>query len=287
MKAQIRSLIVILIVCSLSFWFSQAGSDNGLVWRELPIFKWVVILAFTIQWLAFVPAYIMQTERFYDATGSLTYITVVAFVVWSAQALDPRALLLAGVVSIWAIRLGSFLLKRIIQDGSDSRFDDIKPVFFRFLLTWSLQGLWVIVTAGAALAAISSSSPVALDEFALFGAIIWGMGFVIEVIADRQKRVHRAEGKGDTFIRSGLWAYSRHPNYFGEILLWIGVSVIAYPVLQGWQLVTLISPLFVWLLLTKVSGIPLLEAKSDKRWGDLPEYQQYKQNTPVLIPRFK
>lgn len=287
MKIQIRSLIVTLLVCLLSFGFSQAASDNGLIWRNLLIFEWVVIITFAIQWIAFVPAYLMQTERFYDATGSLTYLSVVGFVYLASETTDARSLLLAMLVALWAMRLGSFLFRRIMQDGSDSRFDDIKPVFFRFLLTWSLQAFWVIVTAGAALAAMTSSTPEKLGWVAAVGVMIWLIGFAIEVIADNQKRRHKAAGHSDKFISTGLWAYSRHPNYFGEILLWTGIAIIAFPALSGWQNVALISPLFVWLLLTKVSGIPLLEAKSDKRWGDDPEYQNYKSRTPVLIPGIK
>ena len=87
----------------------------------------------------------------------------------------------------------------------------------------------------------------------------------------------------DKFINTGLWAWSRHPNYFGEIVLWIGVAVIALPVMKGWQFLTLISPVFVYLLLTKISGIPLLENKSDEKWGGQEDYEKYKADTPVLM----
>lgn len=286
-KIQLSSFVVILIVCLLSSLFALTGANHGAEWKGYPVFYWCVAIAFAIQWLAFIPAFLAQSERFYDATGSLTYILVVFFACYAAEAADPHSILLASLVVLWAVRLGSFLLKRILKDGSDSRFDDIKPVFFRFLLTWCLQAFWVTVTAGAALAAITSSAHVELDWLAILGAIIWFTGFSFEVIADNQKRFHKLSGDGQNFIRSGLWSVSRHPNYFGEIVLWLGVAIIALPALSGWQYVTLISPLFVWLLLTKVSGIPLLEAKSDKRWGKDPEYLEYKKNTPVLVPKLK
>jgi steroid 5-alpha reductase family enzyme len=105
------------------------------------------------------------------------------------------------------------------------------------------------------------------------------------VIADRQKSAFNAkpENKG-RFISTGLWSWSRHPNYFGEIVLWIGVAIIALPILRGWQWVTLISPVFIILLLTRISGIPLLERRADQKWGNEAEYQSYKARTSVLVP---
>ncbi len=246
------------------------------------------VLAFVIQWVAFVPAYRLQTERFYDLTGSATYLTVT----WLAVLLvggSPRGFLLAGLVSVWALRLGAFLWRRVHADGGDHRFDHIKPDPGRFLIAWTLQGLWITLTLGAALAAIASSaSPVAssLSLFDGIGAAIWLCGFSIEVAADAQKRAFKRDpsNKG-RFIQTGLWAWSRHPNYFGEILLWVGVAVIAASTLSGWQWITLISPVFVAVLITRISGIPILEASADARWGHDPTYLTYKRNTPSLLPR--
>jgi steroid 5-alpha reductase family enzyme len=178
------------------------------------------------------------------------------------------------------------LFRRIQKAGKDDRFDDLKPSFIRFLNVWTIQGLWVTFTAAAALVAITTTHRQALDAFAVIGLLVWVCGFAFEVIADAQKNRFSANpaNKGK-FIQTGLWARSRHPNYFGEIVLWIGVAVIALPVLQGWQWVALISPVFVTVLLTRVSGVPLLEAKADKKWGGQPEYEAYKKRTPVLIPR--
>jgi steroid 5-alpha reductase family enzyme len=155
-----------------------------------------------------------------------------------------------------------------------------------FSSAWTLQGAWVCFTAGAALAAIASERSVPLGLFAWLGLVLWVAGFVIEVVADQQKSTFRTWPENrDKFMNTGLWTWSRHPNYFGEIMLWTGVAMIALPVLQGWQYVTLVSPLFVFLLLTKVSGMPMLEARADTRWGGSPEYETYKSNTPALWPR--
>jgi steroid 5-alpha reductase family enzyme len=245
-----------------------------------------VLLAFGLQWLAFIPAYLRQTEKFYDLTGSLSYISVVLVALWMSGHTDSRSLLLAALIIIWALRLGSFLFLRILADGSDSRFDKIKPRPISFLATWSLQGLWVSVTAGCALAAITTATLKPLTLLDLIGIVLWVLGFALEVIADRQKRQFRQLHGSGQFIATGLWSRSRHPNYLGEIMLWLGVALLAAPALQGWQWVTVISPLFVYLLLTRVSGIPLLERKSDQKWGDDPQYLAYEAKVPVLVPGF-
>ena len=147
----------------------------------------LVGLAFLIQWLAFIPAFLLQTERFFDLTGSLTYIAVVTLGVLLAQAVDARALLLCAMVVIWAARLGTFLFRRIRAAGKDARFDEIKPSFIRFLNVWTIQGLWVTFTVGAALAAITTTCRRPLDLVAIIGVLLWVLGFAIEVVADAQK----------------------------------------------------------------------------------------------------
>jgi steroid 5-alpha reductase family enzyme len=200
--------------------------------------------------------------------------------------IDGRSILLAALVIIWALRLGTFLFRRIQKAGKDDRFDEIKPNFLRFLNVWTIQALWVTFTVAAALVTITSANRKELDLFALVGLLVWVLGFAIEAIADAQKGSFSAnpDNKGK-FIQTGLWSRSRHPNYFGEITLWVGIAIIALPVLQGWQWVALISPVFVALLLTRVSGVPLLEKKADQKWGGQEDYEAYKKRTPVLIPK--
>ena len=252
----------------------------------IPLLVYLVILAFLIQWLAFVPAYLLQTEKFFDLTGSVTYILLALVALLLSPDRDTRSLLLLAFILIWATRLGTFLFRRIQKAGKDGRFDDIKPSLVRFLGVWTLQGLWVLVTLSAALVAITTPVREPLGLPALIGTLLWGAGFAVEVVADVQKSRFRADpANSDEFIDSGLWAWSRHPNYFGEIVLWIGVALVAAPVLRGWQWLTLLSPLFVILLLTRISGIPILEERADEKWGGRDDYEAYKRNTPVLIPR--
>ena len=263
-----------------------AGSQGGALVGDIPIFARLVGIALAIQWLAFVPAFAARTEKFYDLTGSLTYLTITGLALGLGPSRDSGSILLAVLVGVWAARLGSFLYLRIKADGKDGRFDELKQSFWRFLLAWTLQALWISFTAGAALAAITALDPVPLGTFAWVGLGVWVVGFGIEVVSDRQKRDFRRDpaNKG-RFITTGLWAWSRHPNYFGEIVLWIGVAIIAFPALAGWQYVTLLSPVFVTLLLTRGSGIPLLEERADAKWGGEPEYEAYKARTPVLVMR--
>ena len=262
-----------------------AASQGGISIGNLPVFAIGVALAYLIQWIVFIPSYINRTEKFFDLTGGITYSTVTILSMLLSGKTDLRSLVLSALVLAWAIRLSSFLFMRVRKAGEDRRFREIKQSFWRFLQTWTLQGLWVTFTLAAALAVITSRRVVGFDLFLVIGVLVWAIGFAVEVAADTQKSRFKADPANDgKFIRSGIWAWSRHPNYFGEIVLWIGVAIIALPVLRGWQWVTLISPLFVTLLLTKVSGIPMLEERADKKWGGQPDYEDYKANTPVLIP---
>jgi steroid 5-alpha reductase family enzyme len=278
-------LIALPVVILVAIGVAWAGSQGGFTVSGFPVFALAVIVSFSIQVLGFIAAYILQTEKFYDLTGSITYISVTIMSVVLSPVVDGRSILLLVLVVIWAGRLGTFLFQRVLEAGKDSRFDEIKTSFPRFLTTWMLQGLWVSLTLAAALAAITTTERKSLGWFALIGTLVWLFGFGIEVVADAQKSRFRdkEENQGD-FIDTGLWAWSRHPNYFGEITLWFGVAIIALPILRGWQWVTLISPIFVALLITQVSGVPILEEKADEKWGGQEDYEEYKENTPVLIP---
>lgn len=281
-----KALTILPVVVVIGALVAVAGSQGGATVGGFPLFGLGVAAAFLIQWLAFIPAFKAQTEKYYDLTGALTYISITVLLVLLTPGVDARGLLLAAMVVAWALRLGSFLFRRVRKHGKDDRFDEIKPSFVRFLNAWTVQGLWVVLTAAAAWIAITSATRVALDWWALVGFVVWAVGFGIEAVADNQKGRFKADpSNGGRFISTGLWSRSRHPNYFGEIVLWIGVLLIAVPVVEGWQWVALLSPVFVAFLLIKGSGIPLLEKKADSKWGGQADYEAYKKNTPVLIPK--
>ena len=157
-KNNFQSLVALVVVVLLGSGLAWAGSQNVALVYGIPLFALAVGLAFLIQWLAFIPAYVWQSERFFDLTGSLTYIAVTTLAVLLNPGRDGRALLLLLLVVVWAVRLGSFLFRRIRKAGKDARFDSIKPSFWRFLNTWTLQGLWVTFTLAAALAAITTTT---------------------------------------------------------------------------------------------------------------------------------
>lgn len=285
-KSERTALITLPIVLIIGALLAAAGSSGGITLGVIPVFALAVGMAIVIQWMAFIPAFLAQTEKYYDLTGMLSYVAITVMILVALPDIDARSLILATIVLIWTLRLGLFLFRRISRAGKDDRFDQIKPSFVRFLSTWTLQGLWVTFTAAAAWVAMTSDHRVPLDGFALVGVLLWMLGFGLEVVADQQKSRFNADpSKKGGFISSGLWSTSRHPNYFGEILLWIGVAIVAFPALEGWQLVALISPVLVILLLTQVSGVPLLEKKSDAKWGGQADYEAYKARTPVLVPR--
>lgn len=286
-KDQRKALIAIPVVILIGWGFASAGSDGNEMGLLSAPFAISVFLAFLLQWIAFIPAFIYKTEHFFDLVGSVTYMLATAVVLFLSREIDTRSAILGLMIFLWASRLGYFLFKRIHRAGKDGRFDTIKTCFIRFLGAWTLQGLWITFTAAAAWAAIASDRKEPLGVFALVGSLLWLTGFLIEAIADHQKTQFKVyPGNRGKFIQSGLWQHSRHPNYFGEILLWTGVAVIAIPVLQGWQWLTLSSPFLVTLLLTSVSGIPLLEKRADDKWGGQADYEAYKKKTPVLVPRY-
>jgi len=244
-----------------------------------------VLLAFIIQWVLFIPAYLLQTEKFFDISGSITYISVVIYCFLNNY--DPLFvnignIILSIIVIIWALRLGSFLFIRIKKAGEDIRFREIKKSPSRFFMTWTLQGMWVSLCSACALAGIAKG--IIINNYFFCGLAIFLIGFILEIVADNQKTKFRSNPKNkDKFINSGLWKFSRHPNYMGEILLWLGISIISLSSLEGLELATLISPFFTYLLLVYVSGIRILEYNGDKKWGHLDSYKTYKKNTPRLI----
>tara|TARA_Y100000991_G_scaffold183674_1_gene147245 strand:- start:3868 stop:4734 length:867 start_codon:yes stop_codon:yes gene_type:complete len=286
---ELNMKIVINLLIAL-FAFAIAISIAYATGIEL-VFR-AVFLAFAIQWIAFIPAYVFQTEKFYDLTGSLTYLSVIWYsLTYSSEYfanLNLANLVIVLLITFWALRLGSFLFMRIHKDGEDKRFRTIKPSASQFFMTWTLQGLWVSLCSMCALTAISSDSGLIVNPIFFAGLVLFIFGFLLEIIADKQKSKFRAipENK-NKFISSGLWARSRHPNYFGEIVLWTGIAVMSFSSLEGLQYLTLISPIFTYVLLVYISGVRMLEARGDIKWGENEDYRNYKENTPVLLLRLR
>ena len=289
MSDTLKEYVTITVAVCISVLVALASAQGSLISGEYPVLFICLFIAFIIQWIVFIPSFYFSTERFYDLTGSITYMIVIVTALYHKSEFigsrsDLRSLLIAGFVIIWALRLGSFLFLRVLKDKEDRRFSEWKKNFHQFLRVWTLQGLWVFLTSVAAVTAITSRKIIEPDLFLYIGSFLWVFGFLFESIADYQKRKFRSENK-NKFIQSGLWSVSRHPNYFGEIVLWFGIALIAFPTLVGSQYVSLISPLFVYLLLTRVSGVHILEKHADDTWGKKKDYKAYKEKTPVLFPK--
>jgi len=269
--------------------YAEIISYNSIDFEGANLVGQILVMAFVIQWIAYIPAFLFKTEKFYDLTGSLTYIGTILFALYASgsfQNLRLGSILIGLAIIIWAIRLGSFLFMRIHKDKKDGRFDSIKTSFSQFFMTWTLQGMWVFICSSAALIAIANPSGVPINSVFILGLLMFVFGFAIEVIADNQKSTFRSISKNkDSFINEGLWARSRHPNYFGEITLWAGITVMGISTFEGMNYLAIFSPIFSYLLLVYVSGVRLLELRGHKKWGHLKDYQDYQKNTPKLIPR--
>jgi len=269
--------------------YADAISFNSIELSGVNLVGHLLVMCFVIQWIAYIPAFLLKTEKFYDLTGSLTYIGTVLFALYatgSFQNLKLGNLIVGMAIIMWAVRLGSFLFMRIRKDKKDGRFDSIKTSFSQFFMTWTLQGMWVFICSSAAFIAIANPQGVVINSVFIIGLVIFIIGFVVEVIADNQKTAFRSipENK-DQFINEGLWARSRHPNYFGEITLWTGVTIMGISSFEGMNYLAIFSPIFSYLLLVYVSGVRMLEYRGHKKWGHLDEYNSYKKNTPKLIPK--
>jgi steroid 5-alpha reductase family enzyme len=282
--------IVVTSVFIIVFLMVSAVGNNSVVLNEYSAVLYCAAICIGIQWVAWIPASVGKTERFYDLTGGLTYLTVVGFSLWAGSQSEPpslRELIVSLLVVIWSLRLSFFLYLRIHRTGKDGRFDQLKTSPIRFLVPWTLQGLWVFLTMIVVIVINSQAdSAPALGIWDGIGLSIWILGFGIETIADNQKKAFNTEPNNQgKWIDSGLWSYSRHPNYLGEILLWTGIAFFGISCFTGLERVAWISPIFIYLLLTKVSGTPILDKRALEKWGNDPEYQKYRDNTPALIPR--
>jgi steroid 5-alpha reductase family enzyme len=287
----IRDFGAIALCILLAYLVAIAASVDGVFFSGIPIILLCAIVSFLTHWMIAAPSLITSSEKYFDFTGMVATLLVVLTAMFTllssgAQA-SIRSVFVASFVSVWTLRLGIFLYKRIVKAGEDIRFRDIKKSLPKFLMTWTLSALWVFLTTVNAITLIALNPLEPIGIFFIMGALLWLLGFGFEVIADRQKKYFSEQPKNEgRFITQGLWSVSRHPNYFGEIILWAGIAIISLPFLSGWQYVTLVSPVFVFLLLTRISGLPFLEDKAEKKWGEDKDYIEYKKRTPILVPFF-
>ncbi len=245
-----------------------------------------LIFSFAVNTFFFLFAAAFKTDKLTDITYSLTFFLLTLFLLLaSGQTLSYHKVLVSAAILVWSMRLGGYLFYRIIKIGKDARFDDKRGDFVKFLKFWVLQAttVWLVMLPFSLF--MSSPSKDGALPFTLIGIVLFSLGLLIESISDAQKYRYRSNPENNAhWMDAGLWKYSRHPNYFGEMLVWWGLFIVVVPSLRGFGWLTVLGPLFITLLLLFVSGIPLLEKSADRKYGNNPEYLAYKESTSILIP---
>jgi steroid 5-alpha reductase family enzyme len=230
----------------------------------------------------FAVAAVRKTDVVTDLSYSLSFAALAIALPLLNGAHAAAQLLAAAFVLVWAVRLGAYLFGRILRVKVDHRFDGIRERPLRFARFWLLQAITVAIVMLPVSYLLSRDNVPALGAWAIAGGAIWLTGLAIEWLSDAQKSA--AKKRSDQFVTSGLWHWSRHPNYFGELLVWWGIFVFAVPFLHGLAFLVATGPVFITLLLLFVSGIPMLEKSAEARFGDDPAYREYKQRTSILVP---
>ncbi len=247
---------------------------------------YLLSISLAINGVFFVIAALLKTDAFTDITYSLTFIVLTTLLFLTSKTLSTAQVFAAGAVILWGIRLGGYLFYRILHIKVDHRFDDKRDSFVKFGSFWLLQAIsvWVILLPVYGMFTATGGRAVPLAAL-IPGAIAFFAGLALETVADAQKYAFksRPESKGE-FMSTGVWRYSRHPNYFGEMLVWWGISFPGIALFRGLELLYFIGPVFITLLLLFVSGIPLLEREADRKWGERDDYREYKRRTSILVP---
>jgi steroid 5-alpha reductase family enzyme len=241
-------------------------------------------IAFGVNAAFFLIAALRKTDVVTDLSYSLSF-AVLALALPFTGARTTVQLVASLLVLVWAARLGLYLFRRILRMKVDHRFDQMRDEPLRFARFWLLQTLAVVVVMLPVSYLLGRPDAPGFGPWLIAGTALWLVGLAIETVADAQKSSFKERNSGpEPFITSGIWKYSRHPNYLGEILVWWALFLFAVPVLHGAAYAVVLGPLFITALLLFVSGIPLLERSADDKHGDNPAYREYKRRTSILVP---
>lgn len=250
----------------------------------MTIYISVLSSVFVLNFLGFFLGYFFKTDKFTDITYSLSFIcaSFISLIFFSEKSISE--LILVGMVIIWALRLGSFLLSRILNIKRDERFDSMRSSWIKFGSFWLLQAVSVCIIIMPVIISLDQNINEAnFSVFQIIGIVIWSIGFIIESLADYQKSKFKKQNSGQ-LMTSGLYSWVRYPNYLGEILVWTGIWIYGANVYSGWMWISVISPLWIFILLRYISGIPLVEKSREEKYEEDKDYQQYKSNTKMLFP---
>jgi len=242
-----------------------------------------LLVTVCMQMSFFAIAYTLQIDKVTDFAGTSNFLVLAVFTLWLSEDFSFPKILGSLMVIVWSLRLGIYLTYRIMVWGEDNRFDELRTKFWSFLGFWVYQILWVFLTSLPVIYFNSLESPTEMTALAAIGLFMFVTGFSIETWADYTKFNHKLHG--EKWCTSGLWKYSRHPNYFGNIVLWFGIFLFCFA--YDAPLWTIIGPLWTTFLLLFVSGLPFLEASANKKYGTDEGYLRYKNETSILIPWFK
>ena len=287
MTSRYKHLISFLIILLVIIFLTYILSIDTLSINEIPIVYLFTSSILILNSTFFLHSYIYKTDIFFDLVGSLSFLSIGVISLLLIPNIDANQILVFFLLLFWSLRLGPFLFIRRLGANNDERLKEFfnSPLSLYFL--WSMNSLWVFFTSLSMIIIFSSPKE---NEFGLIqwlGLIVWVSGYVIEVISDSQKTKFNKFNKGK-FINIGLWKYIRHPNYLGEIIIWVGIFIISLNYIHSLaSFLSILSPIFVFLLLRFITGVPQLEARGKEKWGHLHEYNSYKEKTGLLFPKFK
>ncbi|KZS94436.1 DUF1295-domain-containing protein [Sistotremastrum niveocremeum HHB9708] len=254
----------------------------------------------------FAIAWTLQFDKITDFTGGSNFFLLALLTLLIGQTFYARNIVASVLVMIWATRLAGFLLFRVLKTGSDTRFDDIRSHFFKFFGFWVGQIVWVWVVSlpvtilnspAVSDLSLGGNNPSFGQSRDIAGIVIWALGWLIESVADAQK-FHYKSSKPPRGVpmKTGLWAWSRHPPYFGEMLCWWGIWIFCLtPSVDGTithaarraQYASIVSPLLTTLLLMFASGVPTAEKPQAKKFYLMSYGPQEDQNDPSIWQNYK
>ncbi len=228
--------------------------------------------------LLFSIAYYLQTDKITDLGYSLTFVSIAIYSFFHSEK-SLLDIILLFLVSLWAIRLGGYLLYRIQFKGRDQRFDKIRIKFSSFLLFWVMQAITCFLVM-IPIIQINSVIPKEVNSLFILGVIVSFFGWMIESIADHQKFTFK-KAHPNRPMQNGLWSYVQHPNYSGELLFWWGIFMACITYTSFW---TIVSPIWISFIIIGFSGIPILQKSWKTKYENNPSFREYQKRTKKLIP---
>lgn len=249
------------------------------------------IVTVAMQFTFFLVACSCKFDKVTDFAGGTNFVVLAVLTFCLATTWNWRQITVTAFIVVWGLRLSGYLLYRIIKIGEDKRFDDKRENCLAFAGFWTFQAVWVFTVSLPVIFVNAPSSATKLNPDNdwtpqdIVGAIFFVVGLLCEAFADIQKFNFRNDpnNKGK-WCDIGLWKYTRHPNYFGEITLWWGIFIMSTSILTYGQWAAVLGPLFTMAILLFLSGIPLLEKKADERYRKNELYIEYKTKTSPLVP---